>query len=320
MTPSNDEELTMRTITQTSLGGPEVLQQTVVPRPTPAPTEIQVKVHAVGVNPTDWKARETGGLFGQPPFTLGADVSGVVEAVGMGVRLFKPGDEVFGMPNFPRPANAYAEFVVAPARHFALKPDVLSHVEAAALPLVGLTAWQALVETAQLQSGQRVMIHAAAGGLGHVAVQIAKAHGAYVIGTASKAKHNYLLSLGVDDVLDYASDDFSVLSPVDIVLDPIGGETGTRSIPILRRGGHLVSLAGPWEDDLIPLAATHGVHAGFLLVAADYAGMQEIADLVMSGRLRPRIGLVLPMSHVADAHQMGERGDIFGKIILTVVD
>src|SRR3954464_1713765 len=196
----------MRVITQLSTGGPEVLEVGEAEVPTPLPTEIRVRVAAAGVNPVDWKTRAGAGMatvIGPPPFTVGWDVAGTVDAVGPGVTRFSVGDSVFGMPWFPRQAGAYAEFVTAPSRHFAHRPAGLSEVEAAGLPLAGLTAWQGLVDVAPLQPGQRVLVHAAAGGVGHLAVQIAKARGAYVIGTASRAKHDLLNDLGVDETVDY---------------------------------------------------------------------------------------------------------------------
>lgn len=172
----------MRAIRQYSYGGPEVLRLESVPRPEPSPTEVLVRVHAAGVNPVDWKTRAgtyADAVLGEPPFTVGWDVSGVVERLGSGVTRFAIGDEVYGLARFPRQAGAYAEYVTAPSRHFARKPSGLSHTEAAGLPLAGLTVWQALVETAQVRPGQRVLVHAAAGGVGHLAVQLAKHLGTY---------------------------------------------------------------------------------------------------------------------------------------------
>ncbi|MFB7501270.1 NADP-dependent oxidoreductase, partial [Streptomyces sp. NPDC056161] len=198
---------TMRAITQDALGEPDVLQEVELERPEPGVGQILVAVHAAGVNPTDWKHRRYGIFLGKPPFTLGWDVSGVVEAVGVGVSLFEPGDEVFGMLPYPYGGGSHAEYVTGPARAFAPKPAALNHIEAGALPLVALTAWQTLVDTARVQPGQRVLVHAAAGGVGHVAVQIAKARGAYVIGTASAAKHAFVRGLGADEVIDYHTAD-----------------------------------------------------------------------------------------------------------------
>jgi NADPH:quinone reductase-like Zn-dependent oxidoreductase len=273
------------------------------------------------VNATDWKSRSHGGLklWGDPPI-LGHDVSGVVEAVGLGVTLYQVGDEVFGMPRFPWQAGAYAEYVAAPARHFALKPASIDHIEAAALPLTGLTAWQALTETVKLQPGQRVLVHGAAGGFGHVAVQIAKALGAHVIGTARSSKHPFLRELGADEVVDYTSVDFAdVLSDIDVVLDPVGGDYASRSLRVLRRGGALISLAG-WDD--VPArteAEARGVSAGFTLVEPDYAGLLAIAGLVQAGKLRPEISTVLPLEQAAAAHRLAERGGNTGKIVLRVM-
>ncbi|WP_412750727.1 NADP-dependent oxidoreductase [Krasilnikovia sp. M28-CT-15] len=309
----------MRAISQTRLGGPGVLTEIELARPAPGPTEILVRVHAAGINPVDWKTRAAGVFLGEPPFVLGWDVSGVVEAVGLGVTLFAPGDEVFGMPHFPRQAGAYAEYVAAPARQFARKPAGLDHVHAAGLPLAGLTAWQALVDRADVRPGQRVLIHAAAGGVGHLAVQIAKARGAYVIGTARAGKHELLRGLGADELIDYTAADFAeVLDPVDVVLDTVGGDYGPRSLAVLRTGGVLVSLTSPGEQDLAPQAARRGVRAGFLLVEPDRAGLMELAALVEAGRLRVLVDTALPLAQAATVHELGESGRTTGKIILTV--
>ncbi|MFD7014524.1 NADP-dependent oxidoreductase [Streptomyces sp. NPDC059928] len=311
---------TMRAISHLRSGGPEVLAEIETERPEPGPTEVLVRVHAAGVNPADWKIRTSGELavMGTPPI-LGWDVSGTVEAVGLGVTLYRPGDEVFGMPLFPRQAGAYAEYVTAPARHFASKPAGIDHIQAAALPLASLTAYQALTETAQLAFGQRVLIHAAAGGVGHLAVQIAKARGAYVIGTARAAKHDFLRGLGADELIDYTAVDFTeAVRAVDVVLDAIGGEYGSRSLKVLRPGGTLVSIASPDEDGLLAEAAALGVRAGFTLVEPDYAGMRAIATLVEEGRLRAEIDTVFELADAAKAHEYGERGRTQGKLVLRV--
>lgn len=310
----------MRAMSPQAWGPPEVLVEVEVARPEPGPTEILVRVHAAGVNATDWKARAHGGLkLWEDPPILGHDVSGVVEAVGLGVTLYKPGDEVFGMPRFPRQAGAYAEYVTAPARQFARKPSSLSHVEAAALPLTGLTAWQSLTETAKLRPGQRVLVHGAAGGFGHVAVQVAKSLGAFVIGTARASKHPFLRKLGIDEVVDYTAVDFTeVLRDIDVVLDPIGGDNSRRSLHIIRRGGSLISLAGADDVPSVEEAQARGVSSGFTLVEPDYAGMSAIADLVRTGKLRPEIDAVFPLEQAAEAHRRGERGGNTGKIVLRI--
>ncbi|MFJ6759659.1 MULTISPECIES: NADP-dependent oxidoreductase [unclassified Streptomyces] len=306
----------MRAIVVNGWGGPENLVEREIERPEPDRNEILVRVHAAGVNPADWKTRASGGLitWGEIPI-VGWDVSGTVEAVGPGVTLYAPGDEVYGMPSFPRQAGGYAEYVAGPARHFARKPASLDHVQAAALPLAALTAWQALVDTAGVSAGQRVLVHAAAGGVGHLAVQIAKARGAYVIGTASGAKHELLRELGADEVIDYRTTDFEdVVTDVDVVIDTMGGDYGQRSLKVLKPGGHLVTLPGP---DGLP-ADAEGVHASWVLVEPDLQGLREISALVEQGLLKPLIDTVLPLEQAAKAHEIGELGRTTGKIVLTV--
>lgn len=308
----------MRAIEQDRFGGPEVLKLVEVERPDPGPAEVLVRVHAAGVNPTDFWHRATGGLAGRP-VRLGWDLSGVVEAVGVGAAMFRPGDEVFGMPRHPQPAGAYAEYVTAPSRHLARKPARLSHTEAAGLGLAGLTAWQALVDVAAVQSGQRVLIHAAAGGVGHLAVQIAKARGAHVVGTASAAKHAFVRGLGADEVIDYTTTDFTEhLHDLDVVIDPIGGEYGPRSLRILRPDGILVALASPAEAYLEEDAARHGKRARFMIVEADGAGLTSLAGLADTGQLRVEVDTVIPIEQVAKAHEIGQTGRTKGKIILTL--
>ncbi|MFI9249978.1 NADP-dependent oxidoreductase [Streptomyces sp. NPDC053069] len=311
----------MRAVSQDRAGAPDVLKVVEVPRPVPGRGEILVRVRAAGVNPADWKTRERG-VFADGsgmPFTLGFDVAGVVEAVGAGVTLFGSGDEVFGMPRFPHPAGAYAEYVTAPARHFAPRPQGLTAVEAGALPLAALTAWQALVDTADVRPGQRVLVHAAAGGVGHLAVQIAKARGAYVIGTARAAKHELLRSLGADEVIDYRAQDFAeTVRDVDVVLDSLGGPHCVRSLRTLRPGGTLVALLPPDGTFPVEEAEAAGVRAVFMLVEPDHAGLRGIASLVEQGCLRVLVDQVFPLEEAARAHALGETGRTTGKIVLSV--
>ncbi len=310
---------TMRAVVVREWGGPQELQVAEVPTPEPGPTEVLVRVHAAGVNPTDWVSRATGGLrLWDDPAILGHDVAGVVAAVGMGVTLHRPGDAVLGMPLFPRQAGGYAEYVVAPARQFVAAPAGLDHVHAAALPLAGLTAWQALVDTAAVRPGQRVLVHAAAGGVGHLAVQIAKALGAEVVATASAGKHAFVRDLGADEVIDYRAVDFvRTTGPVDVVVDPVGGDYGERSLDVLRPGGVLVSLL-PADDRWAPVAAARGLRAGFMLVEPDHVGLAALTALVAAGRLRPHVEHVLPLEQAAKAHELGEAGGLKGKIVLEV--
>ncbi|OXS31802.1 NADP-dependent oxidoreductase [Streptomyces sp. XY006] len=310
-------ENTMRAISQDILGGPEVLKTVEIERPVPRPNEVLVRVRAAGVNPTDWKHRATGGFLGEPPFVLGWDVSGVVEAVGIGVAAFVPGDEVFGMLPYPFGHGSHAEYVIAPVRALARKPAGIDHVQAGALPLVSLTAWQALTEHADVQPGQRVLIHAAAGGVGHVAVQIAKERGAYVIGTASAGKHDFLRELGADETVDYRETDFTeAVKDVDVVLDTIGGDTSLRSLRVLRPGGIVVSILPVGSAEFHEEAERLGVRALRMLVDADRAGMEAIGRLAEAGTLRATIAGTFPLASAAEAHAQGDTGRTTGKLVL----
>ncbi len=309
-------------ITQATTGGPEVLRIGSAPVPDPLPTEVRVRVAAAGVNPVDWKTRAGSGMaavFGPPPFTVGWDVAGTVDAVGPGVTRFAVGDTVFGMPWFPRPAAAYAEFVTAPSRHFAHRPAGLGEVAAAALPLAGLTAWQCLVDIAGVRPGQRVLVHAAAGGVGHLAVQIAKARGAYVIGTASSAKHALLADLGIDEAIDYRREAFeTALDPVDVVLDLLGGETSVRSLDVLAPDGIMICLPSAAAADALAAARARGLRATGMLVEPDGDGLDELARLVDQRHLRVIVAETFPLERASHAHRAGELGRTTGKLVLTV--
>jgi len=306
----------MRAISQDVLGGPEVLELVELPRPEPGLSEILVRVHAAGLNPTDWKHRAHKIFLGPPPFVLGWDVSGVVEATGFGVTLFRPGDEVFGMLPYPHGAGSHAGYVAGPARAFAPKPAGLDHVQAGAVPLAALTAWQALADTAGLSAGQRVLIHAAAGGVGHLAVQIAKARGAYVIGTASARNHDLVRGLGADEMIDYHGADLAeATGDLDVVLDAFGGDYPARSLPLLRPGGRLISLL-PFPPEVAAEAGRLGVRAQVMLVEADHGGMTAIAQLVNQGKLRPVVAGTFQMADAAKAHELGEAGHVAGKLVL----
>ncbi|MEV6835630.1 NADP-dependent oxidoreductase [Streptomyces sp. NPDC051133] len=308
---------TMRVISQDVLGGPEVLREVRVERPEPGPNQVLVRVRAAGVNPTDWKHRATGGFLGEPPFVLGWDVSGEVAGTGIGVAAFQPGDEVFGMLPYPYGHGSHAEYVVAPVRALTHKPASIDHIQAGALPLVSLTAWQALTEHAGLRRGQRVLVHAAAGGVGHVAVQIAKARGAYVIGTASAGKHDFLREIGVDEPVDYRSTDVTeAVRDVDVVLDTLGGDTSVASLKVLRPGGVVVSVLPVGSPEFHEEAERLGVRAVRMLVDADRAGMRAIAELAEAGKLRATIAGTFPLADAAKAHERGDTGRTTGKLVL----
>jgi NADPH:quinone reductase-like Zn-dependent oxidoreductase len=313
----------MKAISQHEFGGPEVLKVVELERPQPLPTEVLVRVHAAGVNPVDSKTRAGGGMsgvLGQPPFVLGWDVSGVVEEIGFGVHTLAVGDEVYGMPWFPRAASAYAEYVTAPSRQFAKKPTNVSHIEAAAIPLAGLTAWQVLTATASVQDGQRVLIHAAAGGVGHLAVQFAKHLGAQVIGTASKEKHDWLLELGADEVIDYHSTAVEdATGDLDLVVDLIGSETTlAQSIKVLKPGGLLVAVPSGTSPELLAAAAAAGVRVRPFLVEPDGHTLSEIAALVEAGEVRIEVEEVFGLAEAGAAHRRMESGRTRGKLVLDV--
>ena len=317
----------MRAISQDTFGGPEVLRLVTVPRPEPLPTEVLVRVVAAGVNPVDYKTRAGGGMagvLGDPPFVLGWDVSGVVEKVGFGVHTLNVGDEVYGMPWFPRPANAYAEYVTAPARQFARKPATISHDQAAAVPLAALTAWQTLVDAAHVEAGQRVLIHAAAGGVGHFAVQFAHHLGAHVIGTASYAKHDWLRKLGADELVDYSTARFEdAISDVDVVIDLVGDDhddTSTRSLDTLRPGGLLVAVPSGVSTELLDDAEATRPAGQRVPRRAGRAALTQIAELVDAGAVAVEIEEVFPLERADDAHRRGESGRTRGKLVLHIAD
>jgi NADPH:quinone reductase-like Zn-dependent oxidoreductase len=309
---------TMRAVTQTSFGGPEVLQLTEVDAPTVLGTEVLVAVKAVGLNPIEAAIRSGAyPMLGRPPFILGWDVSGVVTEVNPGVNRFQVGDEVYGMPFFPRQAGTYAEYVAAPARMLARKPTSVDHVHAGALPLVGLTAWQALVDAADVQPGQRVLIHGGGGGLGHVAIQLAKHLGAEVIATASAGKHEFVRSLGADEVIDYRSVDFTqAVREVDVVLETVGGDYGTRSIGVLRPGGLLVTAVERMNRQLAATTVEAGRRFAGVGVEPDGHALELLAALVDAGAIRVHVEQTLPLAQVAKAHELLSTS-LPGKLVLT---
>jgi NADPH:quinone reductase-like Zn-dependent oxidoreductase len=312
----------MRGVVMRQAGGPEVLELQEIPRPEPIPTEVLVRVMAAGVNPVDWKVRESGGrgtAVGDPPFILGWDVAGVVEELGRGVTRFAPGDRVFGMPWFPRLAGAYAEYVTSPSRQLARAPEALTDEQAGALPLVGLTAWQALVDLAGVGEGDRVLVHAAAGGVGHIAVQIAKAHGAYVFGTARAAKHDFLREIGVDEPIDYTEQPFEqVASEIDVVLDAVGTEDyQLRSLNALREGGLLIPLLGGVDQAVGTAAEQQSKRAIGVLVEPDHAALESLAALAEDGNLTVAVERIFSLEQAAEAQELVRTGSVQGKVVLT---
>lgn len=309
---------TMRAIRIYSYGGPQVMVGEIVPRPEPSTKEVLIAVHAAGVNPIDWKVREgyvKGWLRQKLPLIPGWDVSGVIVELGDGVDGFRKGDEVYGKLDAGRD-GAYAEYAVSRVENIALKPRTLDHVHAAAVPTAALTAWQSLFDLARLKAGQIVLIHAAAGGVGHFAVQLSKWRGASVIGTASGRNEEFLRKLGVDFVINYTSRNFEgEVSGVDCVLDTQGGDVLARSLRVLKKGGIVVStLDEPPAEEL----ARYGVRAAHVITRGDAGQLMQIARLIDAGEIRPVVETVLTLAEARKAHELSQRGHVRGKIVLRI--
>jgi NADPH:quinone reductase-like Zn-dependent oxidoreductase len=307
----------MRAIRQDAFGPPEVLKVVEIADPVPLPTEVLVRVRAAGINPVEEFIRAGRfPLLGQPPFILGWDISGIVESVHPGVNRFAVGDEVYGMPLFPRAGNAYAELVAAPSRQLARKPAGLTHEEAGALPLAGLTAWQSLVDVAQVKPGNRILVHGAGGGVGHLAVQIAKLLGAYVIGTASTGKHEFVRSLGADEVIDYRTTDFTDRArDIDVVFETVGGDYGVRSLRTLRPGGLLVTIVDRRNAELAEKTRAAGMRFAGISVEPDYPGLEALARLVEAGQIRIHVARTFALAEAGEAHRFLATSPA-GKVVL----
>lgn len=310
----------MKAIRIHSFGDASVLKYEEAPLPDIRADDVLVRVGAAAVNPVDWFIRYGHMAEWIPhslPLILGCDVSGVVESVGEGVSDWAAGDEVFARTDLARDGT-YAEYVAVRAADVAPKPDDLDHVEAAAIPHAALTAWQALFEIGHLATGQRVLIHAAAGGVGSFAVQLAKWRGAEVVGTASANHLAFVEGLGADEVVDYTAVRFEeVVQDADVVLDAVGGDTQSRSWAVLRPGGVLVSLVEPPSQET---AAHRGVRASLLATQANAAQLVELRQLVGAGQLKPFVSTVLPLDEVREAHRQSETRHTQGKIVLRVRD
>ncbi|MCD9877024.1 NADP-dependent oxidoreductase [Streptomyces guryensis] len=306
----------MHAIVQSAFGGPEVLNYTETDVPEPGPGEVLLRVAGAGVNPGDAVLRS--GRMPELvtlPWTPGNDVAGVVERVGEGVTRFAPGDEVYGMLAVTR-RGAYAEFTAAPADALAFAPKNLDLVHAGTVPLVAFTAWQALAVLARVRPGDRVLIHAAAGGVGHVAVQLAKELGAHVIGTAQAANHDLVRELGADELIDYTTTDFrTVVAPVDVVLDLVGGSYGPRSLNVLRPGGLLIGASiDPGTDE--QQAATRGLRYAWVTAEPSGKLLERVTERIEAGRLRVMVQDTYPLAEAAEAHRTIETKRTTGKIVL----
>ena len=313
----------MKAIILKEAGGPENLIIKDIPVPVPKKDEVLVKVKAFSINPVDIKTRKGLSLYNDlksdQPIILGWDIAGEVVQVGEDVFTLEEGDEVFGMVNFPGHGKAYAEYVAAPASHLAEKPELITTQEAVAGTLAALTAWQVLLDEAKLQAGEKVLIHAAAGGVGHFAVQIAKYLGAYVIGTASEANYDFVKELGADDFVDYTKENFEeIVKDADVVLDAAGGDYPLRSLNVLKEGGRLVAIAGGITDEVIQVAETKKIKAWRHLVHSNGDDMEQIAELMEAGTIKAYIFKEYAFEEIVEAHRQIETGKTRGKIVVVL--
>jgi len=315
----------MKAIIITEFGGVEKLQITEIPKPDIINDEVLIEVHAISINPVDTRTRSgiamAAYLERYMPLVLGWDISGVVTEVGETVTQFKKGDAVFGMVNFLGHGKGYAEFVASPARHLALKPSNISFEEAAAATLAALTAWQLLKHYAQLKPGQKILILAASGGVGHYAVQIAKYLGAYVIGVSSEKNRDFVLSLGADRLIAYDKQNFEdiIADEVDIVIDAFSKESLVKSLKAVKKNGLILSLLPMIPEEIIGKAAEKGVDIHYQLVSSNGDDMQSIAELLEKGIIKSKVSEVFPFEKMADAHLKMETGKTTGKIIVKII-
>ncbi len=299
-------------------GNSDVLQFEDAPVPSAKPNEVLIRVVAASVNPVDWKIREgylKEMIAYEMPLTLGWDVSGVVESVGADVTRFKVGDAVYSRPDIKR-NGTYAEYVIVREDELAFKPQTISHAEAASLPLTGITAWEVLITTANVSAGQKVLIHAGSGGVGSLAIQLAKSRGAYVIATTSGKNSALVKSLGADQVIDYKKENFTdVLHDVDVVFDTLGGDVQESSWSVLKQNGILVSIVSPPSADK---AKELGVRSAFVFIEPSATILEQLAGLVDEGKVRPIVGAEFALKDIAKAHALSETGHSVGKIVLYV--
>lgn len=306
------------------LNGPGPVENLIIndiANPQIADQEVLVQVKSISINPVDVKTRAGKGVYGRlketSPIIIGWDISGIVTESRS--DLFKAGDEVFGMVNFPGHGKAYAAYVAAPADQLALKPANITHEDAAAATLAALTAFQALHHHAQIKAGQKVLIHAAAGGVGHYAVQLAKQAGAYVIGTSSAENRDFVFSLGADEHIDYKAVRFEeILNDIDFVLDTIGGDNIDRSIDVLKKGGTLISIPTGIPESAAEKAEANGVNASFTLVQSSGEDMKQLADLLEKGDLRSHVSQVFGFEEMGKAHLQVETGKTKGKVVVSL--
>lgn len=309
----------MKAIILKEFGSADQLQIQELEIPAVKEQEVLIRVKAISINPVDIKTREGKGAAGkigeERPIILGWDISGIVTESRS--ERFKVGNEVFGMVNFPGHGKAYAEYVSAPADQLVLKPASINHIDAAAATLAALTAWQALVTNAKIKAGDRVLIHAAAGGVGNYAVQIAKHLGAYVIGTSSGAKKDFVLSLSADEHIDYTAVPFEQATrDIDFVLDTIGGDNIDRSLKVIKKGGTIISIPSGFREMVAEKTKDSGINGYFIMVQSDGQDMQQIARLLENGQLKSHVSQVFDFEDMIIAHKALETGRTQGKIVV----
>ena len=307
----------MKAIVINAYGNESVLDYTDVERPEPKADEVLVKVHVAAVNPIDWKTRDGAGerLGLKLPIILGIDIAGVVEEVGDGIEKFQPGDAVYGM-TVSGLSGGYAEYALASVDTMAPKPESLDFEKAAAIPIAALTAWQAMFDVANLRRGQKILITGASGGVGSMAVQLAKAKGAFVIGTASGKNEQFVRDLGADEFVDYTRQPFEeVVKDVDVAFDTVGGDTFERVIQTVKKGGFLVTSAEPQAEEK---AKEFGIQAAWLFCQPSAEQLAEINQLIDEGKLKIHVETVLPLTEVKKAHQLSQSGRTRGKIVLQI--
>jgi NADPH:quinone reductase-like Zn-dependent oxidoreductase len=311
----------MKAIILKAFGGVENLVSADIPVPVIADNEVLVRVKAIGINPVDVKTRKGKGLAGAlkefDPIILGWDISGTVTQTGAKITRIKMGDDVFGMINFPGHGKAYAEYVAAQESHLAIKPSGISHEEAAAASLAALTAWQVLKYKSGIKPGDKVLIHSAAGGVGHYAVQLAKYLGASVAGTSSGVNRDFVLSLGASLHIDYEKQYFEkILSDYDFVLDTIGGENTDRSYLVLKHGGTIICIPSGTSENITEKASALGLHGYHFRVQSDGHDINEVAEFLEKGILKSFVSKTFTFSEIQAAHQQIETGKTKGKIVL----
>lgn len=315
----------MKAIILNEAGSVGNLQYIETSKPTIKSDEVLVKTISLSVNPVDYKVRSSDGalnwiLGADRPAIIGWDLSGTIVEVGDAVTDFKVGDAVFGMANFPGKGSAYAEYVAVPSAHLTLKPTNISHQEAASATLAALTAWQTLVERGNIKKGDKVLIHAASGGVGHYATQIAKHFGAYVIGISSAKNREFVLQNGADKHIDYTTENFQdIVSDVDFVLDTLGGDTILKSLDVIKQGGTIVSIASSnLSNEELEKAKTKDVNLSFLLVQSSGENMLQLSQLMEKGILKSHVSKTFTFDQMGEAHLYLEKGRTVGKIVVNI--